>query len=389
MTTQQKTWFWLIGLAVLLAALYFLRPILLPFVAAMGVAYFLDPVCDWLEEKGLSRTMATATVTAVFFVVVTVVLAAVAPLVYQQVADFVARVPSYATALGEKLRPILDIAADRLGNDEVKDLGKSATQYAGTALKWVASAIGDVLGGLGAVANILSLIVITPIISFYLLRDWDRIVEKVDSWLPRAQADILRGLAQEVDEILAGFARGQATVCLILGIFYGVGLTIVGLDFGFVVGLFTGLVSFIPYFGMLIGFVLGFGIALAQFDSFTPLLFVAAVFAVGQVVEGNFLTPKLVGGRVKLHEVWIIFALMAGGTLFGFVGILIAVPVAAVVGVLARFMIGHYLESPLYEHGAPLGAQFGDAEEGAETASASSEGQDDAEGREGDPPQPS
>jgi predicted PurR-regulated permease PerM len=386
MTTQQKTWFWLIGLAVLLAALYFLRPILLPFVAAMGVAYFLDPVCDWLEEKGLSRTMATAAVTAVFFVVVTVVLAAVAPLVYQQVADFVARVPNYATALSEKLRPILELAADRLGNDEVKDLGKSATQYAGTALKWVASAIGNVLGGLGAVANILSLVVITPIISFYLLRDWDRIVEKVDSWLPRAQADVLRGLAQEVDEILAGFARGQATVCLILGVFYGVGLTLVGLDFGFVVGLFTGLVSFIPYFGMLIGFVLGFGIALAQFDSYTPLLLVAAVFGVGQVVEGNFLTPKLVGGRVKLHEVWILFALMAGGTLFGFVGILIAVPVAAVVGVLARFMIGRYLESPLYEHGAPLGAQVAETETGS---SSKTDRPGEADGREGDPPQPS
>ncbi len=363
MTTQQKSWFWVIGLVAAMAALYLLRPILLPFVAAMAVAYFLDPVCDWLERKGLSRTMATGTVTAVFFVVVTLVLVTVSPLIYQQVADLVARVPNYVSAMETKLRPLLDIVADRLNQEEVKDLGKSATQYAGTALKWVASGIGDVLGGLGAVANIISLIVITPIISFYLLRDWDRIVEKLDHWLPRAQAKTLRGLASEVDEILAGFARGQASVCLILGLLYGIGLSIVGLDFGFIVGLFTGLVSFIPYFGMLIGFVLGFGIALAQFDTITPMLLVAAVFGVGQVVEGNFLTPKLVGGRVKLHEVWIIFALMAGGTLFGFVGILIAVPVAAVVGVLARFMIAQYLESPLYEHGAPLGGPVSNGEE--------------------------
>ncbi|WP_425403944.1 AI-2E family transporter [Hwanghaeella sp.] len=385
MTTQQKTWFWLIGLVAVVAALYYLRPILLPFVAAMGVAYFLDPVCDWLEEKGLSRTMATGAVTAVFFVVVTLVLVAVSPLIYKQVAELIARVPSYVAAMQVKLGPLLDLAADRLGQEEVKDLGKSATQYAGTALKWVASAVGEVLGGLGAVANIISLIVITPIISFYLLRDWDRIVEKVDTWLPRAQADTLRGLAKEVDDILAGFARGQATVCLILGVLYGVGLTIVGLDFGFIVGLFTGLVSFIPYFGMLIGFVLGFGIALAQFDSFTPLLLVAAVFAVGQVVEGNFLTPKLVGGRVKLHEVWIIFALMAGGTLFGFVGILIAVPVAAVVGVLARFMIAQYLESPLYEHGAPLGGAIAQMPASNEPSGSDPE-TDDADATEGDPP---
>lgn len=376
MTTQQKTWFWLIGLAVTIAALYLLRPILLPFVAAMAVAYFLDPVCDRLEEKGLSRTMATGTVTAVFFVVVILVLATVSPLVYQQVAELVSRVPSYVKSLEEKLMPLLDVVAARLNQDEVKELGQSATQYAGSALKWLASAIGDVLGGLGAVANIISLIVITPIISFYLLRDWDRIVDKVDSWLPRSQAETLRGLAGEVDEILAGFARGQASVCLILGLLYGIGLTVVGLDFGFIVGLFTGLVSFIPYFGMLIGFVLGFGIALAQFDSITPLLLVGAVFAVGQVVEGNFLTPKLVGGRVKLHEVWIIFALMAGGTLFGFVGILIAVPVAAVTGVLARFMIDRYLESPLYAHGAPLGEPVPDGEAPSPSP----------EGQEGDPP---
>ena len=385
MTTQQKTWFWVIGLVAAFAALYLLRPPLLPFVAAMAVAYFLDPVCDWLEGKGLSRTMATGTVTAVFFVVVTVALVTISPLVYKQVADLVARVPDYVSAMETKLRPLLDIVADRLNQEEVKDLGKSATQYAGTALKWVASGIGDVLGGLGAVANIISLIVITPIISFYLLRDWDRIVDKVDHWLPRAQADTLRGLASEVDEILAGFARGQASVCLILGLLYGIGLTIVGLDFGFIVGLFTGLVSFIPYFGMLIGFVLGFGIALAQFDSVTPMLLVAAVFGVGQVVEGNFLTPKLVGGRVKLHEVWIIFALMAGGTLFGFVGILIAVPVAAVVGVLARFMIARYLESPLYVHGAPLGGPVANGEAAAD-ADEPAPGPKDADKSDGAPP---
>ena len=353
MTTQQKTWSWVAGLIVFVAALYLLRTILLPFVAAMAVAYFLDPVCDWLEERKLSRTAATGLVTAIFFIIVILLSAAIAPLVFGQIAEFVAKIPTYMAAIEVKIRPLLELVAAQLDENEIRDVGKSATQYAGTVLSWGARAVGEVLGGLGAVANILSLAIITPIIAFYLLRDWDRMVERIDSWLPRAQAKTIRGLVKEVDQILAGFARGQAMVCMILGLMYGIGLTVVGLDFGFIVGLFTGLVSFIPYFGMLIGFVLGFGIALAQFDGLVPLLMVGAVFAVGQIVEGNFLTPKLVGGRVKLHEVWIIFALMAGGTLFGFLGILLAVPVAAVVGVLARFGIAQYLNSALYSHGAP------------------------------------
>jgi len=370
MTTQQKTWSWVAGLLVFIAALYLLRTILLPFVAAMAVAYFLDPVCDWLEEKKLSRTAATGLVTAIFFVIVILLSAAVAPLVFGQIAEFVAKIPAYMAAIEVKLRPLLELVAAQLDENEIRDVGKSATQYAGTVLSWGARAVSEVLGGLGAVANILSLAIITPIIAFYLLRDWDRMVERIDSWLPLAQAETIRGLVKEVDEILAGFARGQAMVCMILGLLYGIGLTAVGLDFGFVVGLFTGLVSFIPYFGMLIGFVLGFGIALAQFDGLVPLLMVGAVFAVGQVIEGNFLTPKLVGGRVKLHEVWIIFALMAGGALFGFLGILLAVPVAAVVGVLARFTIAQYLNSALYSHGAPPSAEPPPAEPPADEPSA-------------------
>lgn len=360
MTVQQKTWSWIAGLIVFVAVLYLLRTILLPFVAAMAVAYFLDPVCDWLEEKKLSRTAATSLVTAIFFVISGIILAAAAPLLFGQIADFGTKIPAYMAALESKIRPLLELVAAQLDENEIRDVGKSATQYAGTALRWAATAVGGVLGGLGAVANILSLAIITPIIAFYLLRDWDHMVARIDSWLPRAQVDTIRGLTSEVDSILAGFARGQAMVCLILGLLYGVGLTIVGLDFGFIVGLFTGLVSFIPYFGMLIGFVLGFGIAIAQFDSLAPLLMVAGVFGVGQVVEGNFLTPKLVGGRVKLHEVWIIFALMAGGALFGFLGILLAVPVAAVIGVLARFGIAQYLASPLYSHGPDAEADQAD-----------------------------
>jgi predicted PurR-regulated permease PerM len=190
--------------------------------------------------------------------------------------------------------------------------------------------------------------VITPVVTFYLLRDWDKLVAKLDQWLPRDSAETIRAQVALVDETLAAFARGQAIVCLLLGVFYGIGLTLVGLEYGLIIGLVTGLISFVPYFGMLTGMVVGVGLAFVQFDSLMPVVMVLAVFGVGQVIEGNVVTPKLVGDRIGLHPVWMIFALMAGGALFGFMGILLAVPVAATIGVLSRFALSRYLAGPLY-----------------------------------------
>ncbi|MDJ0684931.1 MAG: AI-2E family transporter [Alphaproteobacteria bacterium] len=351
MSTPQKAVFWLIGLAVAVALIYVLRPVLLPFVAAMAVAYFMDPLCDWIETHGLSRGMATGLVTLGFFVCVILFFSFVGPLLFGQIAEFIERVPGYAEILQRKAGPLVALAVEQFDAEHASDISRAATQHIGTALRLGARAVGELLGGLGAVVNILSLIVLTPIVSFYLLRDWDVIVAKVDSWLPRAEADTIRELVRETDEILAGFVRGQATVCALLGLFYGVALTLAGLDFGFIVGLFTGLASFIPYFGMLIGMTVGFGVAFAQFDTLQPFLIIGAIFIAGQILEGNFLTPRLVGGRVKLHEIWIIFALLAGGSLFGFLGILLALPVAAVMGVLVRFGLARYLASAFYDHG--------------------------------------
>lgn len=360
MTTRERAVFWTVGLVIAVAALIVLKPILLPFVAGMAVAYFLDPVCDRLEEKGLSRLAATALVTAIFFIVVIIVLSATAPFIYGQIVSFAERVPSYVAAIESKAGPLLDYVTSELTQEDSPGIGESAAQYAGTAVQWAARALARVLGGLSAVADIISLVVLTPLVAFYLLRDWDVMVARVDSWLPRAYAETIREQVKLVDLTLAGFVRGQAIVCFAMGLFYGIGLTVAGLDFGFLVGFFTGLISFIPYFGMLIGLALGGGIAIAQFDTIPPILWVLAIFAAGQIIEGNFLTPKLVGGRVQLHEVWIIFALLAGGMLFGFTGILLAVPIAAVIGVLVRFLLAQYLASPLYHHGVDPPADTGD-----------------------------
>lgn len=352
MTAQQRAWSWGVGLAVFLVLLYLLRGVMLPFVAGMAVAYFLDPACDWLEEKGSSRMVATSIITAGFFLVALLLLVLTAPLIYGQAVALLQNMPDYARGIREKIGPLLDALAPYIGDGGIADIGDTLSAHVADALKWVARVALGLLAQLEALANLLSLLIITPIVSFYLLHDWDRIVAKANDLLPRAHADTIREQLGLIDETLAGFVRGQVTVCLILGAFYGVALSIVGLEFGFVIGFVTGLVSFVPFFGMLFGFVIGMGVAIAQFDSPVHIGLVAAVFLVGQVVEGNFLTPKLVGERVGLHPVWVIFGLLAGGALFGFIGVLLAVPMAAVIGVLVRFGVARYLESPLYLHGA-------------------------------------
>lgn len=353
MTAQQRAWSWGLGLAVFVALFYLLRGVMLPFVAGMAVAYFLDPACDWLERRGASRTLATVIISVVFFLLVALAIILLVPLVYSQLVDLVQKFPDYLSAVREKLVPLIAGLKPLIGEEGIAQLRGALTDHGGDAIRWVGRVLGGLLTRIETVFNLVSLLVITPIVSFYLLRDWDRLVATVDGWLPRAHADVIREQLRKIDETLAGFVRGQVTVCLLLGLFYGVGLTVVGLESGFVVGFGTGLVSFVPYFGMLIGFAVGIVIAVVQFGDPVSIGLVAAVFLVGQFIEGNFVTPNLVGERIGLHPVWVIFSLLTGGALFGFVGVLLAVPTAAVIGVLLRFSIAQYLESSLYLHDAP------------------------------------
>ena len=345
---KREILFWLIGFAIFFVLLFLFRSILLPFVAGMAVAYFLDPVCDRLERWGLSRTLATTLVTVVFLVLVVVAALLIIPTVAGQIVGFVERLPRYFELIQQQLTAFVAVVRDRLDPALLARAEGMAASSVEAIVAWVTAAIGGLVTGGVALANLLSLLVITPVVAFYLLRDWDRIVERVDHWLPRHMADTIRAEVREVDEILAGFVRGQATVCLILGTFYAVGLTVAGLEFGLIIGIAAGLLTFIPYVGALTGGLLSIGLALVQFDDWTRIAIIAGIFAVGQAVEGNYLTPKLVGGNVGLHPVWVIFALLAGGALFGFVGVLLAVPVAAVIGVLIRFSLKRYLESNIY-----------------------------------------
>lgn len=328
--------------------LYLLKSVLLPFVAGILVAYFLDPLADRLERAGCSRTLATTIITAGFFLAVGLGIVIIFPLLQDQIVGLAHRMPAVIDAVRERAQPLIERLHTQLTDEQVAKLKDAAGGYAGEAVKWVTQFVKGLLSGGVAVFQLISLLIITPLVSFYLLRNWDRIVERFDTLLPRDMAPTIREQMAAIDATVAGWVRGQATVCLILGIGYGLGLTAVGLEFGLVVGFLTGLISFIPYFGCGIGLVVALGIALAQFGIGAKIVMVVGVFVVGQIVEGYILTPRLVGEKVGLHPVWVIFALFAGGALFGFTGVLLAVPVAAVIGVLIRFAISRYKESELY-----------------------------------------
>lgn len=349
MSREQQIKSWLVGIIVFLALLFLLRSVLLPFVAGMAVAYFLDPLADKLETWGCSRTIATTLIVLGFSVIIVLVLILLFPLLQSQVLRLISRAPHYTDIFRIFLAPLIEQIQANLSSGDMESLQKAAGTYATDILRWLTSVVKGVVGGGAAIIEVISLVVITPIVSFYLLRDWDIIVKKVDGWLPQDAAVTIREQFSEVDRTIAAFVRGQSSVCLVLAIFYACGLAIAGLEFGLLVGIGAGAISFIPYLGAAIGMVVGVGIAFAQYDVLAPIIAVAAIFILGQTAESYYLTPKLVGNKVGLHPVWLIFALMAGGSLFGFLGILLAIPVTAVIGVLTRFILSRYLESTLYK----------------------------------------
>ena len=349
MTLQRQVIFWTAALAVVILALWLLGDILLPFIAGLVLAYFLDPVADALERRGLPRLAATLLILVASIVAIALLLVLLLPVLGDQIARFTTNLPGFMQALVK----LFDELAPQWLKDMLASSGTnlpaSLTDLAGRAAVWLAAILTSILSGGLALVNVLSLLVVTPIVAFYMLNDWDHMVAKVDGWLPRDHHNTIRALARQIDETMAGFIRGQGTVCLSLGLFYAIALSFAGLNFGLLIGLGAGLLSFIPYVGTIVGGVLAVGMALIQFwPGWAQILIVVAIFIAGQFIEGNFLSPYLVGNRIGLHPVWLMFALFAFGYLFGFVGLLLAVPLAAAVGVLMRFGLQQYMKSPLY-----------------------------------------
>jgi predicted PurR-regulated permease PerM len=347
--------FWLIAAAVLVALLYVFSEILLPFVAGLVLAYFLDPVADRLERTGLSRVWATLLILLGFVVALALVLVILIPVLVTQTADFAARLPDYLNRLQNLVTSFDPQWLEQRFGVSAADLREGLNSLLSSGTGFVTGLFTSIWQSGMALVSVAGLFVVTPVVAFYMLLDWDRMVATVDSWVPRDHVGTVRQIAADINQATAGFVRGQGTLCLILGAMYAVGLTIVGLNFGILIGFFAGLISFIPYVGSLVGLVLSVGVALVQFwPEWQWVAATAAVFFIGQFIEGNILQPKLVGQSVGVHPVWLMFALFAFGALFGFVGLLLAVPLAAAVAVVMRFLLARYLASPLYRgHGAP------------------------------------
>ena len=348
-SAQKQIIFWLLAFAVSFGFLWVFRSILLPFVAGMTLAYFLDPVADFLERLGLSRMVSTVLIVISFILIFIFCLAIFLPLLANQATAFAQHIPTLVARL-QTLVMSTEIEWLRNIIGDGASLQETINKVLGKSLGWLTTVLTQLWSSGMALVNIISLLIVTPVVAFYMLLDWDKMVAKVDHWLPRTYQTTIRLIVSDINKATAGFVRGQGTLCLILGLFYGLSLTLVGLNFGLLIGLIAGLISFIPYIGSITGLVISIGVALVQFwPDWIPVTIIAGIFVVGQFVEGNILQPKLVGKSVGLHPVWLMFALFAFGSLFGFTGLLIAVPAAAAVGVIVRFGLKQYLESANYK----------------------------------------
>ena len=349
MKSQNQIIFWIAALAVTLLFFWYLQDILLPFIAGFVLAYFLDPVADKLEQVGFPRLAATATIiaSAVLFLVLAFVL--VVPALGNQAAKLVAEVPQLSAQLVQLAN---DFAPQWLKDSVANnggDLQTTLADYGGKVAVWLAGFGSTLWSGSKALLNIVSLVLITPVVAFYLLNDWDLLVARIDSWLPRDYQSQVRLIARDVDTALAGYIRGQGTVCLIMATYYAAGYSLVGLKSGLAIGVMTGLLAFIPFIGALLG---GAAALIVGFLQFWPieisLLWVVGILLIGQFIEGNFLSPKLVGHSIGLHPVFMMMALLGFSYVFGILGLILAVPLAAATGVLVRHGLRRYLTSSIY-----------------------------------------
>lgn len=345
--SQRK--FWFVALAIFVLVVWALKPMLLPFVLAAAIAYFLNPVVNFLSRSGFVRWFGTSLVLLGFALCVVLVLVLVVPLLESQIAALLKALPSYLESLRNYFQPLIVRWIDALPPDTSDKLQAAAGDFAGSILSWAGGLLKSIVTSGFAIFDVVTFLLITPVVAFYLLRDWPKLTRSIDKLLPRQHYDMIKTEVNEIDRTLSGFVRGQALVCLGLGSFYAIGLTLAGLQYGASIGIVAGILSFIPYVGSTFGLVTSIALGLAQFDELWRVGVVLGVFVCGQILEGYVLTPKLVGDRVGLHPVWILFALFAGGSLMGFLGVLIAVPVAAIIGVLVRFALRHYKSSRFYD----------------------------------------
>lgn len=346
---MNKKWiFPSILVVLLLCFLNAIQSILLPFVLAFVLAYLMNPAVSWMGKK-IGRSLSAGIMISLLLVVCVLLVFLLIPVLQSQISNFIGRVPLMADNFVGYLKKLILWAKPEISYQQIYRLSEVTTQTMISVLKTLGVGLNQVVSGGLAIVNVLALLFISPIILFYILRDLPKMKKKCQEALPQAHREQIQSFAKELDKTLAGFLRGQACVCLLLGLFYGVALSLVGLDLGAVIGLASGILSFIPYVGFLVGLVVSVILAFVQTMGWSLVLWVLAIFIVGNVLEGYILTPNLVGRRVGLHPVWILFALLAGGALFGFLGVLVAVPMAAVIGVVIRHLYAFYKTTRFYQ----------------------------------------
>ncbi|WP_455477599.1 AI-2E family transporter [Bartonella sp. B41] len=354
---KKQIFFWICTSILFILFMFVFGSILLPFVVGIVLAYFLNPIVQLLEKIGIRRVFGTILITLFIVVVFVAALVILIPIISWQIQQFMSNgLPVYVGRIQAFFSEHDFGWVKRYFGSDPSELQNNIKGILGQSSDFITSLLNSLLKSGKSIVNIISLFVVAPVVAFYMLLDWPRIVEAVDSWIPRDHLETVRSIFHEMDRAVAGFVRGQGTVCLILGGYYAVCLTVTGLNFGLLIGLFIGLISFIPYIGTMIGFVLSVGVAWVQFypANWEWIVVIMTIFLVGQFIEGYILQPKLVGSSVGLHPVWLMFALFAFSSLFGFTGMVVAVPAAAVVGVLVRFALHTYLSSQMYSQSQNL-----------------------------------
>ena len=351
----QDRWFhFAMWIAIITMFVLFLRavePILLPFVLGMFVAYMMDPLAGRLQRWKLSRSAATGIIVLGLVAVIATLCIWLVPIIYAQVANLVTRAPAMLHEVENNVRGWIEPLIDKLNalsgtNGETTPV--DATDILKRGTDTASNFVTSILTSGAAAINLAGLLLITPMVCFYLIRDWPSVVHKVDSMLPLAYAPTIREQLHQINVTLASYVRGQITVMLIMSIYYSIGLVVVGINFGLILGLLAGCIIIIPYIGSIISISLGLIVAYGQFGSNTHFWMVVGVYVVGQLIESQYLTPKIIGDRVGLHPLWMLFGMLAGGVILGFAGVLLAVPLTAVIGVLVKFAVSRYLQSGLY-----------------------------------------
>jgi predicted PurR-regulated permease PerM len=362
---ERQVLFWGLGLAALLLIVFLLGSTITPFAAGIALGYLLDPIVIKLQRFGFNRLGASLLILTVFVITLVLFFILVVPVLGNQFIALAQHLPAYAVRLQAFAVAEGNALIAKYGGQWLETFGinqplssaqiqKSVGDFVAQSAQWLLDTFRQLVSGGAALFSFLSLLIVTPVVAFYILVDWNRMIAKLDSWLPLDHRDSLRKIAREINHALAGFIRGQSLVCLFLAVWYSIGLTLIGLDYGFLIGVVGGVLSFVPYLGSLTALMLSLSVALFQgWPSLKLFLLALAIVGTGQLLEGNVLSPKLVGESIGVHPVWLMFALLAFGQLFGFVGLLIAVPTAAAIGVVARHLIALYLTSPFYRGSEP------------------------------------